>query len=180
MSEQEMAKEMQAYAARLLAPREGVRYLTRPRFLSLGMLVVMAAVVLGLVVFSIVVEPGFIQLLNLPAIPLLGGLIASLTHSPVIFVTDRRIVFARRFLKPLSLDLKRLSAIRVQQNSLERLLGYGELLLLFHPPPKTLAKGSSASLRSPNFLMQPLSARQYLRLPMPSKMARRWKDRGFN
>jgi hypothetical protein len=99
----------------------------------MGMLVVMAAVVLGLVVFSLIVEPGFIRLLSLPAIPLLGGLVASLTHSPVIFVTDRRIVLARRFLKPLSLDLERLEAIRVQQNLLGRLLGYGELLLLFHP-----------------------------------------------
>ncbi|NPU84048.1 MAG: PH domain-containing protein [Syntrophaceae bacterium] len=125
---------MPAYAARLLEPLEGVRYLTRPRLLSLGMLVVMTAVVLGLVVFSIVVEPGFIRLLSLPAFPLLGGLIASLMHAPVIFVTDRRIVFARRFLKPLSLGLERLEATQVRQNPLGRLLGYGELNLLFQPP----------------------------------------------
>jgi hypothetical protein len=98
------------------------------------MFVVMSAVVLGLVVFSIIVEPGFIRLLSLPAIPLLGGVAASRLHSPVIFVTDRRIVSARRFFKPLSLGLERLKAIRVQQNRLGRLLGYGELLLLFHPP----------------------------------------------
>jgi hypothetical protein len=52
------------------------------------------------------------SLLSLPAIPLLGSLIASLMHSPVIFVTDRRIVFARRFLKPLSLSLERLEAMQ--------------------------------------------------------------------
>ena len=133
MLEQEIGKELPAYAARMLAPCEGVRYLTRPRLLSLGMFVVMSAVVLALVVYSIVVEPGFIRLLSLPAIPLLGGVAASLMHSPVIFVTDRRIVFARRFLKPLSLGLERLEAIRVQQNRLGRLLGYGELLLLSQP-----------------------------------------------
>jgi hypothetical protein len=94
----------------------------------------MSAVVIGLVVFSIIVEPGFIRLLSLPALPLLGGFAASLMHSPVIFVTDCRIVFARRFLKPLSLGLERLEAIRIQQNRLGRLLGYGELLLLFQPP----------------------------------------------
>jgi hypothetical protein len=132
--DEEIAKKMSAYAARLLEPHEEVIYLTRPRFLSLGMLVVMTTLVLGLIVFSIVVEPGFIRMLSLPAIPLLGGLIASLTHSPAVFVTDRRILLARRFLKPLSLDLRRLEVIRVRQNPLEHLLGYGELLLLLQPP----------------------------------------------
>lgn len=129
-----MTQEVPAHAARLLAPREGVRYLTRLRLMSLDVLVVMAAVVLGLVVFSVVVERGFIRLLSLPAIPLLGGYAARLTFSPVILVTDRRVVFARRFCQPLSLGLERLKAIRVQQNRLGRLLGYGKLLLLFRPP----------------------------------------------
>jgi hypothetical protein len=123
-----------AYAARLLKPREGVRYRTRPRVLSLGMFVFMAAVALALSVFSIIVEPGFIRLLSLPAIPVLGSLAAFLLHSPVIFVTDRRIVYARRLLKPLSFDLEGLEAVRVVQNRLGRLLGYGELHLLFQPP----------------------------------------------
>lgn len=131
---------MPAYAARLLEPHEGVRYLTRPCLLSMGMLVVMTVVVLGLVIFSIIVEPGFIRLLSLPAFPLLGGFIAFLVHSPVIFVTDSRIVFARRFMKPLSLGLERLEGIQVRQNSLGRLLGYGELILLFQPS-QDLGKG---------------------------------------
>ena len=134
MPDQETAQGIPAHAARLLLPREGVRYRTRPRVLSLGMLVFMAVVALALVVFSIIVEPGFIRMLSLPAIPVVGSLAAFLAHRPVIFVTDRRIVFARRFLKPMSLDLERLEAFRVRQNPLGRLLGYGDLLLLFRPP----------------------------------------------
>jgi hypothetical protein len=128
-----MARGVPAHAARLLAPEEGVRYVTRPRLMSLDVLLVMTAVVLGLVLFSMLVEPGFIRLLSLPAFPLLGGFAGRLTLSPVIFVTDRRLVFARRFCKPLSLDLERLKAIRVQQKPLGRLLRYGNLVLLFQP-----------------------------------------------
>ena len=134
MSEREMAQGVPAYAARLLAPREGVRYLTQPHWVSLDLLVVMAAVVLALVGYSVVVEPGFIRLLSLPAIPLLGSFAAALTFSPVILVTDRRVVSARRFCEPLSLGLERLEAIRVQQTPLGRLLGYGKLLLVVQPP----------------------------------------------
>ena len=49
----------------------------------------------------------------------LGSLAAALTFSPVILVTDRRVVSARRFCEPLSLDLERLEAIRVQQTPLD-------------------------------------------------------------
>jgi hypothetical protein len=135
LSEQEIAQKVPAYAAPLLTPCEGVRYLTRPRLLPLYVLVLMAAVVLGVVVFSAVIEdPGFMRLLIIPSIPLLGGFAGYLIHSPVILVTDRRIISARRFFKPLSLDLEKLEALRVQQNPLGRLLGYGTLVLLFHPP----------------------------------------------
>lgn len=132
MSEQEKAQEVPAYAARLLTPRERVRYLTRPRLLPLYMLVFMAVVAPALVVFSVVVEPGFIRLLSIPAIPLLGGFAGYLLHSPMILVTDRRVLFASRFRKPLLLDLEKLEAMRVKQNPLERLLGYGALHLLVH------------------------------------------------
>lgn len=134
LSEQETAQKLPAHAARLLAPGEGVRYLTRPRLLPLRMLVFMAAVVLGVVTFSAVIEdPGFMRLLSIPAIPALGGFAGYLIGSPVVFVTDRRVLSARRFLKPLSLDLGNLHALDVRQNPLEHLLGYGTLVLLLRP-----------------------------------------------
>ena len=74
------------------------------------------------------------RLLIIPAIPILGGSAGYLIHSPVILVTDQRIISARRFFKPLSLDLEKLEGLWVQQNPLGRLLGYGTLVLLFHPP----------------------------------------------
>lgn len=95
----------------------------------------MVGVVLGVVVFSSVIEdPGFMRLLIIPAIPVLGGFAGYLIHSSVILVTNRRIISARRFFKSLSLDLEKLETLRVQQNPLGRLLGYGTLVLLFHPP----------------------------------------------
>ena len=135
MSEQEITQKMPAHAARLLTPREGIRYLTRPRLLPLYMLVFMAAVVLGVILFSAVIEdPGFMRLLSIPAIPVLEGFAGYLLHSPVILVTDRRVVSASRFRKPLFLDLEKLEAMQVKQNPLGRLLGYGTLVLLSHPP----------------------------------------------
>ena len=99
------------------------------------MLVFIVAVVLGVVVFSAVIEdPGFMRLLIIPAIPVLGGFSGYLLHSPVIIVTDFRIVSASRFFKTLSLDLEKLEALKVRQNPLGRLLGYGTLVLLLHPP----------------------------------------------
>lgn len=132
--EQEMKEKLPAHATRLLEPYEEILYLTRPRMFSLGMVVVMTTVILALAVFSIIVEPGFIRLLALPACPLLGGIAGRLLHTPVIFVTDRRIVFARRFLKPLSHPLEKLVEMRVRQNRLGRLLGQGDLFLFFTPP----------------------------------------------
>jgi hypothetical protein len=134
-------RKVPAHAARLLATGEGVRYLTRPRLLPLNMLVFMAAVVLCVVAFSVVIEdPGFMRLLSIPAFPLLGGIAANFLHSPVILVTDRRIVSARRFLKPLSLELEKLEKTRVQQTPVGRLLGYGTLHLLF-PHPRDRSEG---------------------------------------
>ncbi len=135
MSKQEMGPRVPAHATRLLAPRERVRYLTRRRWVGLDFLGVMAAIVLGLVVYSILVEPGFIRLLALPALPFLGTFAARLTLSPVILVTERRVLLAQRFSEPVSLDLEQLRAIRVQQNAVGRLFGYGKLFLLVQPSP---------------------------------------------
>ena len=158
---------MPAYAMRLLTPREGVRYITRPRLLPLYMLVFMAAVVLGVVAFSAVIEDtGFMRLLIIPAIPVLGGFAAYLIHSPVILVTDRRIISARRFFKPLSLDLEKLEALRVGQNPLGRLLGYGTLVLLFHPP-QDLGEGVFLRFELEKLPMLLRSARRSWRLPVP-------------
>jgi hypothetical protein len=98
------------------------------------MYVANVSIVLALVVFSAIVEPGFIRLLALPAFPLVGMCAGSVLHSPVIFVTDRRIVYARRFEKPQAFELAKLKATRVKQTRLERLLSFGELHLLFDPP----------------------------------------------
>ena len=49
-------------------------------------------------------------------------------------VTDGRIISAGRFFKPLSLDLEKLKGLRIKQNPLGRLIGYGTLVLLFRPP----------------------------------------------
>ena len=81
------------------------------------------------------------RLLSIPALPVLGGCAAHLAHSPVILVTERRVVYARRFQKPLSLALGNLKAMQVKQSRLGRLLGYGTLILLFHPT-KNLGDGA--------------------------------------
>ncbi len=141
MSAQGIARKVPAHAARLLAPGEEVHYLTRPRLLSLHMLVFVAAVVLGVVAFSVMIEdPGFMRLLSIPAFPLLGGIAAYLLHWPVTLVTDRRVLSARRFVKPLSLDLEKLEKTLVQQTRLGHLLGYGTLHLLF-PHPQDRGEG---------------------------------------
>jgi len=142
LPDQEIAQKVPAYAARLLAPSEGVRYLMRPRLLSLYMLVFMVAVVLTMVSFSVVIkDPGFLRLLSIPALPVLGGIAGYFLHSPVIIITDHRVVSARRFCKPLSLNLENLERMRVQQTPLERLLGYGTLHLLF-PHPQNYGEGA--------------------------------------
>lgn len=122
-----------AYAARLLEPDEAVRYRTRPRAMGLGLRVALGAILGALATFSVLVEPGFIRLAILPALPLVGTLGGHWLHSPVIFVTTRRVVYAGRWLRPLSIDLARLKAVRIQQGRVERRLGYGRLLLLVTP-----------------------------------------------
>ena len=134
MRASETVKKIPGYAVKSLLPHESVCYVTRPRLVSLGMYVANVSIVLALVVFSAIVEPGFIRLLALPAFPLVGMIAGNLIHSPVIIVTDRRIVYARRFAEPLSFELAKLKATRVKQNRLERLLSFGELHLLFDPP----------------------------------------------
>lgn len=125
---------MPAYATRLLVPHESISYVTRPRAVSLGMLLALGAILLALAVFSAIVDPGFIRLASLPAFPLLGAELGNLIHRPVIFVTDRRVVSARRGQTPLSIDLDRLKAVGLQQRAVERLLGYGRVHLLVQPP----------------------------------------------
>jgi hypothetical protein len=103
LSDQEIAQKVPDYAVRLLAPNEGARYITRPRLLSLYMLVFIVAVVLALVAFSVVIkDPGFLRLLSIPALPVLGGIAGYFLHSPVILITDHRVLSARRFCKPSS------------------------------------------------------------------------------
>jgi hypothetical protein len=107
----------------------------------------MAVVVLGVVVISAMIEdPGFMRLLSIPTIPVLGGFAGYLIHSPVILVTDCRVIFANRFCKPLLIDLEKLEAMRIKQNPLGRLLGYGELHLLVHPP-EDLGEGLSLQFK---------------------------------
>jgi len=130
-----MALKVPAHAARLLAGGEGVSYLTRPRMLPLSMLVFMVAVVVAMVAFSVLIrDPGFLRLLSIPALPVIGVFAGYFLHSPVICVTDRRVLSARRFVRPLSLDLGKLEKMRVRQTPLGRLLGYGTLDLLFPHP----------------------------------------------
>ncbi|RLJ65173.1 PH domain-containing protein [Sulfurisoma sediminicola] len=134
MSAQAMARKVPAHAARLLAPGESVRHLVRPRAVPLRMLLTLGTIFVALAAFSAVVEPGFIRLGVLPALPLVGGYAAHMVHSPAILVTDRRIVSAARWQRPLSVDLERLAAFKVQQGALERRLGYGTVFLLVQPP----------------------------------------------
>jgi type II secretory pathway component PulM len=54
---------MPAYATRLLVPHESISYVTRPRAVSLGMLLALGAILLALAVFSAIVDPGSIRLL---------------------------------------------------------------------------------------------------------------------
>lgn len=124
---------MPAYATRLLIPQESVGYITHPRAVRLGMLLALGVIVLALAVFSFIVDPGFIRLASLPAFPLLGAHLSNLMHRPVIFVTDRRVVSASRGQTPLAIGLDRVKAIRLQQNAVERLCGYGSLHLLVQP-----------------------------------------------
>ena len=135
LSGQEIVQKVPAYVARLLTVREEVRYLTRPRLLSMYMLVFTVAVALGVIVFSMLIkDPGFMRLLSLPAIPVLGSIAGYLLHFPVILVTNNRIISAGRFVKSLSIDLEKVETLRIEQHPLARWIGYGTLVLLVHPP----------------------------------------------
>jgi hypothetical protein len=139
--EKGIAQKIPAYAAQLLAPDERVSYLTRPRLLPLYMFLFMVTVLLAMVAFSVLIDDlGFLRLLSIPALPVLGGMAGYFLHSPVILVTDHRVVSARRCYKPVSLGLEDLEKMQVQQTPLERLLGYGTLHLLF-PHPQYHAEG---------------------------------------
>lgn len=83
--------------------------------------------------FSIIVEPGFFRLAVLPGLPVAGALAARLLHAPVILVTDRRLVFARRGTAALVIDLAGLRGFRIRESALERALGFGALELLVQP-----------------------------------------------
>ncbi|MBL8488391.1 MAG: PH domain-containing protein [Rhodocyclaceae bacterium] len=134
MGEKDRVRELPAHAARLLAPGEGVRHVTRPRAVRLGLLLFLGGIVLALAVFSAIVEPGFIRLAVLPALPLVGAHAGRMLHSPAIFVTDRRLVFARRWMPALVVGMADVKGLRVRQSALERLLGYGTLDVLVQPP----------------------------------------------
>jgi hypothetical protein len=129
-----MNASVPVHVARLLSPGETIRYLTRPRPMSLGVLSTMTMAVLAVAAFSIVIEqPGFIGLLAVPGAPLIGGIGGYLLHAPVIFVSNGRLVMAARFREPQIFDLQLLEAVRIKQNALERRLGFGEVWLLFLP-----------------------------------------------
>ena len=83
--------------------------------------------------FSVIVEPGFFRLAVLPGLPVAGALAGRLLHSPVILVTDRRLVFARRRMPALVIDLPSLKDLRVRESALERALGFGAVDLLVQP-----------------------------------------------
>lgn len=129
-----MAGRLPAHAARLLEPGERVRYLTRPRTVRLGLLLVLGGVVLALAVFSAIVEPGFFRLAILPSLPFVGAYAGRLLHAPAILVTDRRILFARRWMPALSIGLAAVRGLRLRQSRTERLFGYGTLDVLAQPP----------------------------------------------
>jgi hypothetical protein len=127
-------KRLPSHAAKLLTPNEEVHYLTRPRWVSLQILLVFGSIVLVLAICSVLLEdPGFFRLASLPGFPLMGSYAAHLTLSPVVFVTDHRIISARRWNQPLSIDFEKLRKIRIQQSRLQRLLGFGEMSLLIDP-----------------------------------------------
>ena len=129
-----MPIRLPGHAARLLAPGETLRFVTRPRAARLGMVLVLGGIFIVLAIFSAIVEPGFIRLGILPALPLIGAHFGNLIIGPVIFVTDRRVVSAARGQKPLCIDLRRVKLVRVSQKKLERLFRYGDVYL-FEPHP---------------------------------------------
>jgi hypothetical protein len=74
--------------------------------------VLVAAVVVAVAACSAAIkDPGFMRLLSIPALPVLGGVLGHVMTSPVILVTNRRIMSAGRMSEPLLLDLERLKAL---------------------------------------------------------------------
>jgi ADP-ribosylglycohydrolase len=125
-----MPIRLPGHAARLLAPGETVRFVTRPRAARLGIVLVLGGIFVVLAIFSAIVEPGFIRLGILPALPLIGAHFGHLAIRPVIFVTNRRVISAARGQKPLIVELRRVKAVNISQKKLERLFSYGDVQLL--------------------------------------------------
>jgi hypothetical protein len=129
-----------------LEPEEQVLAASRPRWLASELLAALAGISFCLLLYALLVEPGFVQLLSLPACPVLGTLVANLVLRPVAFVTDRRIVFANRFHRPLARRLDRLEAVHVGRPRLGRLLRFGTLFMAFRPEAEGLPPGAREGL----------------------------------
>lgn len=129
-----MPPRIPGHAECLLAPGETVSFITHPRAARLGMQLVLGGIFLALAIFSLIVEPGFIRLGILPALPLIGAHFGSMLIRPVIMVTNRRVISAARGQRPLSVELGRASVVRVSQKKLERIFGYGDVYLLAPHP----------------------------------------------
>ncbi len=128
------APRIPRYAAKLLAPDEQVVFVTHPRAARLGLVLTLGSIFLVLAVFAAIVQPGMIGLGVLPGLPLLGAHFGHLVISPVIFVTDRRVVSAARGQKPLSVDLAKVKRVLLSQKKLERIFHYGDVDVLIHHP----------------------------------------------
>lgn len=129
-----MARKIPRYAAKLLAPDEHVVFVTHPRAVRLGLALTLGSIFLVLAIFAAIVQPGMIGLGVLPGLPLLGAHFGHLLISPVIFVTNRRVVSAARGQKPLSVDLIKVKRVLLSQKRLERVFGYGDVDVLVHHP----------------------------------------------
>lgn len=129
-----MARKIPRYAAKLLAADEHVVFVTHPRAVRLGLALTLGGIFLVLAIFAAIVQPGMIGLGVLPGLPLLGAHFGHLVISPVIFVTNRRVVSAARGQKPLSVDLIKVKRVLLSQKRLERLFGYGDVDVLIHHP----------------------------------------------
>ena len=119
----------------MLTPQEKLLYSTRQRWISLQMLAVFGSIVVAVAICAFLLkDPGFLGLASLPAFPLIGSGLGHLMFSPAIFVTDQRIVYARRFEKPVSIDFVNLRGLRIRQTRAQQFFGFGELSVLIDPP----------------------------------------------
>lgn len=135
-----MPPRIPRHAARLLVPGETVRFVAHPRAARLGMVLTLGGIFVVLAVFSAIVEPGLIRLGILPVLPLIGAHLGQLLMSPVILVTDRRVISAARGQRPLCVDLNRIKVVRISQKKLERFFAYGDVYLL-EPHPTEQREG---------------------------------------